>query len=147
MSYTFTPTGWYATFDRKRSPGGIVQRDIEGWSPEGDALAVDERAGKLMPVRSMTGFQGLLRCSTVAAVIPAEPGWRVHYAAEKTDPSFEAPVGWAIGDNGYGLPLIGGGDGVSATDELDSPSDHRVTLLEPGQLKHSPLAQDVDTDR
>jgi hypothetical protein len=48
----------------------------------------------------------------------------------------------AIGDNGYGLPLVGGGDGVSAAHELDSPSGRRVTLLEPGQLIHNPPAQE-----
>ncbi|GDY32879.1 hypothetical protein [Gandjariella thermophila] len=124
--YTFTPTGWYATFDQSRSSGRIFQARVEAWSRDGVALVVDPAAGRLVPVSSMPGFVELRPCHRIAGVIEAPKGWRMHRVDSAG--AFTAPVvGFAVDDEGAALPVVAGALQADAS-QLSHPND---TLLGP----------------
>jgi hypothetical protein len=139
MSYSFTPTGYYATFDRKQSRGGIVQRPVEAWSADGDALVVDNKVGQLVPVRNLPGFEGLQPCRQQTAVLPALPGWSVHHTPEGEDSATYPVVGWLITSDGTGLPLVAAGGGAWTSEELDDPD--QCVLLAPGEKPSPPSSR------
>jgi hypothetical protein len=125
-AYTFTPTGWYATFDQSRSTGRVFEARVESWSRDGVALVVDPAGGRLVPVTSMPGFVELRPCRRVAGVIAAPAGWRMHRVDSAG--AFTAPVvGFAVDDEGAALPVVAGALQADAS-QLSHPND---TLLGP----------------
>jgi len=126
--YAFSPTGWYATFDQSRSPGGVLQARVEAWSPDGAALVVDPGAGRLVPATGVAGFVELRPCRRVVSVIPAPPGWRVHHV-DDTGSYNSSVVGFAVSADGEGLPVVAHPLGTDAR-ELSRPSQ---TLLGPDE--------------
>ncbi len=131
--YDFTPTGWYATFDHKRSRGGIRRRDVEAWSDEGDALAVDQERGRLVVVHTMPGFQRLMHGDKITAMVPAAPGWRVRQVEEGEPPSIGQVIAWALCGDYFGTVLpVTAGTGWTASGVADVANDENLTLLAPG---------------
>jgi hypothetical protein len=123
--YAFSPTGWYATFDQTRSPGGVLQARVEAWSPDGAALVVDPTAGRLVPATAVAGFAELRPCRRVVSVIPAAPGWRVHHVDDSGSYN-STVVGFAVAADGEGLPVVAHPLGTDA-EELSRPSPAQLS--------------------
>jgi hypothetical protein len=140
--YDVTTTGWYATFDRKRSPGRVMQLPVEAWSDDGAALVVDEKAGRLAPAHTMAGFEGLMPCRRHMAVIPAAPGWRVRQVAGDEVDVLDV-IGWVMDDDGRGLPVVATRSCQGAwLADIDNAHDE-LTLLTP---RDPDLPEDTATE-
>uniref|UniRef100_UPI003F492E99 hypothetical protein n=1 Tax=Amycolatopsis sp. CA-290885 TaxID=3239925 RepID=UPI003F492E99 len=111
MAYEMTPTGWYATFDPTKSHRGIVQLPVVAWSSEDAALVVNAKRGHLQAVTTMAGFTGLSPCRSLHSVIPAQPGWYVTLVVDDVEQKLDI-VGWAIDNDGEGIPLVPDAEGI-----------------------------------
>jgi hypothetical protein len=140
VSYDYTPTGWYATFDPKEHPQRHVQRAIEAWSPEGKALIVDEQTGRLVAANMSRGFTGIRPCSQVAQVIPAAPGWQMNFPADESigcpEPWVRPVIAWVVDTDGEAKPLLPLDDGTASAQGWPSNG----TLTWPGKDVASPDA-------
>lgn len=132
--YEFTPTGWYAESDPKRSAHRGWLGPVEAWSPEGNALVVERNQGRLVVARTQEGFSRLEPCRTVVGVIAAEPGWRVRHVDPPEPPTISAVIAWVACMDGEGEPFVlpmttatGWARGAIA----DVDRDENVTLLAP----------------
>ncbi|MGH3857792.1 MAG: hypothetical protein ACRDR6_30740 [Pseudonocardiaceae bacterium] len=106
VSYDYTATGWYATFDPNKSRGGCIQQPVEAWSPDGDAMIVDKQAGYLVPVRAVPGFKSLHPCGRIGRVIKAAEGWQMHFADDDLAIDALPVIGWIIDNEGEAKPLL-----------------------------------------
>jgi hypothetical protein len=113
MSLPTSPTGWLALY---RSPEQAERKDpgkyrpIDGWSPDGTALAVDEAAGRRVPASSLPHFRCLQESeSEPAGVVPGQ-GWAVGYSVAGAP---EAVIAWAVDRHGYAVPICATSEGYA----------------------------------
>ncbi|MCE0765956.1 hypothetical protein LWC35_24060 [Pseudonocardia kujensis] len=147
--HDWTPTGWEAQYVRPhdgelsdwrpvyfadlanplREAPTIYGRPVEGWSAEGEALVVDQLAGRRVPADSLDGFVQLVPTGRLHSVVAAEPGWTVELDTND-EPTTVPMVAWMVDASGAMRPategLMSGGRLLENEGELIAPRPIQV---------------------
>lgn len=98
-----TVTTYKAIYREPKADGGFYNyaRDVEAWDDDGNALVVDEKAGKLVPANDRVGFYELqFTDGRYITALPAD-GWVAKFHTDKPEESFTEPLlCWLVEQDG-----------------------------------------------
>jgi hypothetical protein len=131
-----SPTGYQAYYQSpaQRDARQIgPTRPVIRWDADGDAMVVDEHAGRLVPATSLPDFRYLTEEeSPVVGALPPQ-GWRLGFGQDDGTEIVEDLIGWAVHNTGVITPIVAG-EWNQGTPMFHDTVDNELRLIPPGPV-------------
>lgn len=118
-------TGWLALYRSRAEDEAKTHRRylaVDGWGPDGEALVVDQEAGRRVPAGTLPHFRGLQETEAgVAGVVPGQ-GWSLVYG-DGGGP--DVIVAWIVDHAGFAAPVVAATESFTEVYEV-KPGDYFV---------------------